>query len=243
MCRWIAASLSALCFVMAPQASAQLAINQLWVDLESGTAARADLVIRNESEDRYYISVQASEIMSPGTEQEARVEIADPEQLGLLVTPSRLIMEPGATRSIRVVSLNQDTDRDRVYRVLIRPEVGAILAPEAPAGETGVAIKLLASYDVLVIARPPQGEARVEMTRSASEAVLRNTGNSNTLLLDGRICPAGVSAQSQDDRCRALPAYRLYAGGQVVVPLNSPDESIFVREQRRFSADPRDVSF
>ncbi|RYG79680.1 MAG: hypothetical protein EON59_15855, partial [Alphaproteobacteria bacterium] len=47
-------------------ASAQLAIDRLWVDFEPGAASRSDLVIRNESADRYFITISPVEVLSAG---------------------------------------------------------------------------------------------------------------------------------------------------------------------------------
>ena len=49
-------------------AYAQLAIDRLWVDFEPGAQPRADVVIRNESADSYYISVSTVEVADPGAE-------------------------------------------------------------------------------------------------------------------------------------------------------------------------------
>jgi P pilus assembly chaperone PapD len=224
-------------------ASAQLSINRLWVDLDSGRSPRADLVIRNDSHDRYYVSVSPYEVTAPGTPQEARQEIADPDQLGLLVTPNRLILEPGATRAIRVVSLNSNLTRDRVYRVLIRPQVGAIHAEAAPADTRDVAIKILAAYEVLVVARPRDPHPEVTARRAADHVTLTNSGNSNVLLFDGRVCPAAVSDPGTDQNCRSIDATRLYAGASFDVPLQSPGEVLVFRERAAADSDPRSVRF
>jgi prepilin-type processing-associated H-X9-DG protein len=228
--------------MLAAPATAQLSINRLWVDLEPGQSPRSDLVIRNDSADRYYISVQTYEVTDPGTPQEDRRQIADPEALGLLVTPNRLILEPGATRSIRVVSLNTNLTQDRIYRVLIRPEVGTIRTDAAPTDERDVAIKLLAAYDVLVVARPPRANARITSRREADRIVISNSGNTNALLFDGHVCPQGIS-DPDDTRCHSLPATRVYAGGSFEVPLQNAGDVVIFRERETVGSDPHTVQF
>lgn len=234
---------AALAFALPAPAQAQLSINRLWVDLDSGRAPRADLVIRNDSQDRYYISVQTFEITSPGQPDEGRQEIADPEQLGLLVTPNRLVLEPGTTRAIRVVSLNQNLTQDRIYRVLIRPQIGAIHTEAAPAETRDVAIKVLAAYEVLVVARPPNPAPRVSAQRAADHVTFSNTGNSNTLLLDTHICPASVTGVEPNESCRTFPATRLYAGATLDIPLENPSEVVIVRERSSADSDPRTARY
>lgn len=224
-------------------ANAQLSINRLWVDLDAGQAARSDLVIRNDSKDRYYITVETAEILAPGTEAEERREIADPEQLGLLVTPNRMVLEPGASRAIRVVSLNQNLAQDRIYRVLIRPQVGDIQATATQGEVRDIAIKILSAYEALVVARPPNATPIVGVERLADRMVFSNTGNSNLLFLDAFICPSSVSGLSANDSCRPFPATRLYAGGKIEVPITSTDEVFIVRERRSADAEPVTVRY
>src|SRR3546814_2712942 len=119
------AALVALALGVAP-AHAQLSVDRLWVDFEPGASRRADVVVRNESPDRYYITITAAEIIQPGTKEEKRVETTDPEVLGLWVTPNRLVIDPGGMRSVRVVSLDVQLTNDRFYRVKTTPQVGDI---------------------------------------------------------------------------------------------------------------------
>ena len=189
--RKFGALLAVLATVVFPQPIfAQLAIDRLWVDLNDGQVAKSDIVLRNESEDVYYISVSPAEITDPGTENEQRTTYSDPEDLGLLVTPNRVVLRPDEMRAIRIVSLNSELDRDRIYRVNITPQIGELeFAAEAPDSR-GLALKLLAAFDVLVTVRPEDSVANLYAQRDGNLLTLGNDGNSNLLLLDGSVCPA-----------------------------------------------------
>ena len=190
LARWLSyATVAFIAFASVP-ASAQMAIDRLWVDLDSSKLARSDLVIRNEGTDRYYVTVTPSEVIDPGTPQEHRVEITDPQKLGLLVTPSRIILDPGQLRAIRIVSLDSNLTKDRIYRISITPQVGAITATTTDSQNHGLAIKLLTAFDALVTVRPGDPVEHLAAARDGTNLVLSNTGDSNILLLDGKICPA-----------------------------------------------------
>jgi P pilus assembly chaperone PapD len=226
-------------------ASAQLAVDRLWVDFGSGAPDRSDVVIRNESKDRYYISVTASEITDPGTPTEKRIEISDPDKLGILVTPNRLVVDPGGVRSIRVVSLNNALKTDRVYRIKIEPQVGEIEAgAAATGGNRGLTIKVLAAYDVLVTARPKDSKPNLTVTREASDIIIRNTGNTNTLLLDGEACPAGKgdAAGSAESKCDEIGSKRIYPGNEWAIPIKTPDTKILFKERRSIDGTPKDLT-
>lgn len=231
---------AAMLLTLPREAHAQLAVDRLWVDLDSQRTPRADILVRNESDEQYYINVQAFEIQNPGAKDEARVTKADPELLGILVTPSRMVMAPGAQRSVRVVGLDPNTAVDRVYRVLISPAVGALAAQEVPEGGRGMSIKLLTAFEVLVVARPTNAHADIVGERSAEQVIIRNTGNSNALLYDGLVCPPDAN---DEEGCASIPATRLYAGRELVVSLPSPDHVVRIRKRMRVSDNPSDLRF
>lgn len=223
-------------------ASAQLAIDRLWVDFEPGAANRSDLIIRNESADRYYITVSPVEVLSPGTADEQRVENSDPEQLGLLVSPNRLVVDPGGMRAIRVVSLNDSVTVDRVYRIRVTPQVGEIQAGDPGADARGMTVKLLTAYDVLVTVRPPKPESGITATRLGNEVTIRNAGNSNTLLFDGVAC-SPAAAQGGEESCEEIGARRLYPANEWKVTLKDPNAKLKFKERRYASSEPREVAF
>ena len=245
----------------AAPATAQLAIDRLWVDFEPGTPSRADIVIRNESADRYYITVEPSEITNAGADDEARVNEADPEKLGLLVSPNRLVVDPGGMRSIRIVSLNSNVASDRVYRVRVAPQVGEIEGVSAGEGNRGVSVKLLTAYDLLVTVRPAKPDAKLVVTRSPTEMVIRNAGNSNTLLFEGRACIAGAKpkdaaiagaadagatisvADSMPAGCSDVGARRLYPNNEWKIPLDAAVSQVRFKQRKLLSSDPKDVAF
>src|SRR3546814_4284059 len=60
-------------FAIPIPASANLSISKLWVDFKEGDQERSDLVIRNDSQDRYYVAVTVAEIVDAGTELENKI--------------------------------------------------------------------------------------------------------------------------------------------------------------------------
>lgn len=220
-------------------ARAQLAVDRLWVDFEPKATPRADVIVRNESKDRYYVTVTPSEIINPGTDKEQRVDEADPEKLGLLVTPNRLILDPGAIRSIRIVSLNADLKSDRIYRVKISPEVGEIDTPAA-GNNHAVAIKILAAYDVLVTARPRDAKAQLVTTRGSDSLVIRNDGNTNILLFDGQLC--SPAADGKTPSCEGVGAHRIYPGASWNLHTQTATDTLQAKARSFASIDPKTVT-
>lgn len=194
-------------------ARADIVLSELIVELQPGKHAREDIEIWNKDENRAYVAVEPAEIVDPGRPGQNRREEPDPEKLGLLVAPARMILEPGQRKLVRIAALGADPARERVYRVTVKPVAG-------PLSSDASGLKVLVGYDVLVLVRP--GEARPDVTgqRSGNRLALHNGGNVSVELTQGRQC------DSAGQNCRDLPGKRLYAGADwtETLPSTGPAE-------------------
>ena len=196
--RWTALGVLAAASLATP-AAADLVLNQVIVDLTPDKAPRLDIEASNTGTERIYVVADPAEIVHPGQPDEARVATPEPAALGLLVTPQKMILEPGERKLIRIASIAPRSLTERIYRVTIKPVVGDVSA-------NGTALKILVGYDVLVIVRPSVMTGTVTGQRTGNHLTLSNTGTTNVEMYDGRQCdPAGTN-------CTALSARRLYAG-------------------------------
>ena len=185
---------------------ADMVLSQVIVDLLPGKAPREDIEIWNDGDERMYVLAEPFEIRNPGLPTEERVPVAQAEGASLLVSPLRLVLEPGERRMIRIAAIGGRAESDRVYRVTIRPVAGTIESEQS-------ALKVFVGYDTLVLVRPEHVTGDVLAQRSGRMLTLRNAGNTAQELFDGRQCDA-----SGGD-CRDLPAKRLYPGASWEVEL------------------------
>jgi P pilus assembly chaperone PapD len=197
----------------ASAARADLVLSQLVVELQPGAQARQDIEIWNNAPDRSFVAVEPREIVDPSLPTQHARNDPDPEKLGLLVSPSRLILEPGQRKLVRLASLSPGSDREHVYRVTIKPVIGAVEAPES-------GLKLLVGYDVLVLVRPTHPAPDVAAVRAGRRLSFTNHGNVSVEVVDGRQC-SGSHA-----RCVELPGKRIYPGASwsVELPSDAPAE-------------------
>lgn len=193
----LAATLFALGIIGAVPAHGSIVLSQVVVDFAADGKLAQDIEVSNDDKEVAYVAVAPFEIAAPGTPEERRTAIIDPEAGGLLVTPQRLILQPGERRTVRIAAIGARGAVDRVYRVTIKPVAG-------PVSASVTAIKLLVGYDVLVVQRPATPTVRIVGSRAGETLTLRNEGNTNAELYDGKLC-AGSN-------CRAMPSKRLYAG-------------------------------
>lgn len=187
-------------------ARADIALDKTIVDFVDPRERRSDITIFNPTDETMYVVVEPAEIVAPGTPEQRRVPIVDPRAGGLLVTPGRLVLEPGAHRLVRLLRLGPPGQQERIYRVKISPVAGGL------AGQ-GIAVRVLFGFDALVMVRPSQPVTQLVGVRTGKHLVLENKGNTNTILFDGRQC------DSAGNNCRELPADRLYAGNRRTIDL------------------------
>jgi hypothetical protein len=192
-------------------AVADMSLSQVIVDLGPDQPPRDDIEVANTGPERLYVVVEPAEIMSPGQPGEHREQRHDPEQLGLLATPNRLVLEPGQRKLVRIAALAPRGERDRIYRVVIKPVVGELAAQQS-------ALRILVGYDVLVIVRPKKPVDGVTGSRSGRTLTIHNAGNTNAEIFEGRQC------DEAGKNCAELPAKRLYAGAswEQILPRDAP---------------------
>jgi P pilus assembly chaperone PapD len=189
-------------------AHAELVLSELIVDLDPGKQTREDIEVWNDSPERAYVAVEPREILDAGLPSQAVRKDSDPQKLGLLVSPSRMILEPGQRKRLRIASLLGLPEREHVYRLTVKPVVG-----EVQSSATG--LKLLVGYDVLVLVRPVRPAAKVTGRREGRRLTFGNSGNVSVEIVEGRQCDA------DGGRCADLPGKRLYPGASWTVDLQS----------------------
>lgn len=191
------------------------------VDIQSDSAGgdldTQDVNVFNNDKEVAYVQVTPKIVQNPGTPSEKQVVMANPEDLGLLVSPRKLVIPPDQFKIVRFVFTQKPAAVDRIFRVDIQPVTAGLLIPGSKQKQD-VGIKLLVGYAVLVIQRPVNAKPIISITRDGRTVTLKNTGNTNALLESGQQC------DSKGKNCQKLPVDRLYAGNtwSFTAPASSP---------------------
>jgi len=205
------AAAAAIAIGAASPAAADLVLNMVVVDLVPGQPPRADIEASNTGSERIYVVAEPAEIVNPGRPDERRVASPDPAALGLLVTPQKMILEPGERKLVRIAAIAPPARTDRIYRVTIKPVAGDVSAATS-------ALKILVGYDVLVIARPAVMTGTVTATRTGASMTLATpapptsnctrAGSAIPPARTARRCPRGGSTRARRGRSRSIPRGR-----------------------------------
>ncbi|MEM9620089.1 MAG: hypothetical protein AAF993_00475 [Pseudomonadota bacterium] len=186
-----------------------MVLSNVIVHFEPGEPTRQDVEISNTGSEPMYVEIEPAVVLSAGTAQEDRSPISDPRDAGLLVTPNKLIVPPGATKVIRLVKLGPSFS-ERIYRIAARPVAG----PLESAEQSGV--KILVGYEILAIVYPNNPQPDLQVERQGQQLVMRNNGNTNVLLREGYQC---VTPDMPKEQCTALPGKRMYPGNEWTLDL------------------------
>ena len=193
-----------LCVCFANFSQAQLAIDQIIFDFPSGAPQQSDVQLANTSDvDTLFINIEVLEVGNPGAHDETQIVADDPSKVGLIATPSRVILPPGNTRQVRLVNLFPADDGERIFRVNFTPVAGSADGNEEEAN----AVRLMVGYQALVIVRPNKTNANIIGKRVGNNLMLTNNGNTNVYLDRIRYCDS-----VKPNQCEPIVENRLYPG-------------------------------
>ena len=176
-----------------------------------------NVMVVNRSDSNAYINVTSYLVEHPGTKLEKKVHFHDPSKLGLLVSPSKLIIPPRQHRMLRIMQLSKHLTKDKIYRVVVAPVPNALI-PVGPKAvhDHRIGIRVLVAYGILVTARPEHINRNLVIQRHGKTLLIENKGNTNVVVTGGQQCA--------NQHCFNLPRRRMYVGNrwQVKLPFNKP---------------------
>ncbi len=191
--------ITALAFT-ALSAFAGISVDRSIMEFEPDGEYFTDISVYNSEKTKAYVAVSVFEVVNPGQKNEAKQPLTDPDKALLIATPSRMVLEPGQASPVRVLNLDEDQNDERIYRILVEPVSGRL------KGDVD-GVKVLVSYEMLVIVRPQNPVIKVLAQRSGTNITFYNNGNTSVYLESGRQC-----SPNKADDCKELSGTRLYKG-------------------------------
>jgi len=193
-------------------ALAQIAVNRSVIEFTADEPVQ-DIEIKNTGDFRIYLDLNVAEIINPERSEPNRVELDDPRTAAVLVSPSQLMLPPGARKRVRVILRDKINSLDRVFRLSVKPYTGKVKVNTTTGDDKQSAIKVLIGYDLLLLARPRNLNPDLQVTRTDNSIEFVNRGNTNVLLRNIKQCNA------DNTECIDLQPNRLYAGEKYTLDL------------------------
>lgn len=201
--------------LLSANATAQISINRSVIEFAADEKVQ-DIEILNTGDFKIYLDMKVAEIINPETETPIRQELTDPRTAAVLVSPAQVLIPPGQRKRVRIIMRQAATDKDKVYRMAVKPYTGKLKISSNDSDKKSSAIKVLVGYDLLLLSRPEKKDSTIEVTRTDSNIQFINRGNTNVLLR--KI----VQCDSADTECLDLQPNRLYAGEKYSIELPKP---------------------
>lgn len=199
--------------LIAPPVFAGMSLDKIIVYLDDSPNARDDIVVSNPDDETLYLQTEIYRVENPGLPDEKRVRVVDPKEFKLLVSPAKAVLASGEQKRFRLMSLERDLEREKVYRVTFKPVVGDIKTDRT-------ALKILVAYQALVFVQPQGGDYELELRENDGGWELKNTGNINVEISRVQHCLSEVGCEPLELKGRlyagtSLPIERPLTGGRL----------------------------
>lgn len=222
MAKWImdkmfTALLGLLMVGVVTSAAANILVSPTIINFLPNQLPRQDVVVMNQGDTNAYIEVTPYRVDRPGTANEKKIQIHNPKELGLLVSPNKLIIPPKQHRVLRIIQLSQSLKEDEIYRITVAPIPNKLLPVETKdINDRKMGVRVVLAYGILAIVRPEQMRPQLLVKRQGKNLLIENKGNTNIVIVGGEQC--------LNDNCFQLPSRRIYAGNrwEVGLPFNQP---------------------
>lgn len=131
--------------------------------------------LHSKSDKVQYIKVNVTQIQRPGTPDEHESPLSPADALGIVVSPQRTVLAPGASRTIRIIAQAIPSE-ETVYRVYFEPVAAPGLADEDDSEPDGVQPKIGVNliWGALVRVLPDDRRTSLKLQPKSNE--LRNDG-------------------------------------------------------------------
>ena len=195
--------------------AAGIILDRSIVDFSSTEPPRHDVTVINQGDEIAYVKVEVLEVLNPGTENEERNVVNNPEKIQFVASPSKLAIPAGGRKQVRLVNLAPPGE-EKIFRVNFTP----VLPPLEESAE-GLGVKFVVAYQVLALVHPAHPTELLEIKRDPKSIRFHNRGNTYALISSVRQCDE-VGENCRDD----LGSKRLYAGNELVIPLPYADTPV-----------------
>ena len=193
--------LSGLLLLLSSPARADFAMSEMIIDFGPTAPRQHDVEIISRGDDVQYIATETIVLDNPGLPNEKRLTVTDPQKSGLMVTPNKLVLPPGARKIMRLLLLKPQGEQDQIYRLVVKPVIQGIDAPKQQ-----FAIKVLVGYEAIIIVRPKNPKIDLVAKRKGNSLTITNNGNTNANIEYGKQCDA------LESNCKNVNVTRIYAG-------------------------------
>ncbi len=187
-----------------------LEVSPMLMYFHAGTNVQ-DITVSNTDQAVEYASVVPVYLPNMGlsTAKPVAFDGTNPQTFGLMISPTKMALQPGTARKVRVVNLLNNVPADRVYTLTIS-NINPTQTVVSEANGSSAQMSMSYGYQIKVFVLPANPLPVVSAKRNGTSVTITNTGNSYISLRSGQLC------DSSGDHCKPLSSdldyHVLYAG-------------------------------
>ncbi len=175
--------------IFTPRTYADIALSEVILDFNESSELRKDIWVTNHGNSKSFVEISPYLILNPGEDPVQKEPVSDPRKSEIVVTPNKMILEPGQKKAIRVLLKKFSRKEEKIYRINVVPKVGNVkLKGRAKEGEIRTGVKVIVGYDVLTILRPDNPKKDYSLNISGKNLEVRNKGNVSILVDEVHQC-------------------------------------------------------
>ncbi len=175
-------------------ASANFMVYPISKDIQSGGSET--IKVFSKSKDVQYIKIYTKRVINPGTKEEQEVDIKNWDG-GLIVTPAKVVLPAGASKSIRLTEINKK-EQEEVYRVYfesVKPGQQDDIEEKNGRVNTDLSVNII--YAALIRTSPENPQRKLDVSIESNNVWIKNTGNIRLGIKDVFLC----DTTSINDKC------------------------------------------
>jgi len=156
----------------------------------NATDSYQDLKISNTGTTIQYVKIVPTLVVVEKNKVK-QIKIKDPEKMGLLITPSKLVLPPKQSKYVRVVLTRPAGAVERDYIIDVTPVIGRIIYPKIAGNNSKhsqVAMKIIIAYGVMTIVNPKVPHLNIVVKRNKKTITVKNSGNEGVVLRAAKQC-------------------------------------------------------
>ena len=187
-----------------------LSVSPMLVYFHAGTNVQ-DITVENADNVVEYAAVTPLYFQNMGASSMKSVPFdgLNPQSFGLMVSPTKLALQPNTARKIRVVNLINNVPQDRVYTLTVS-NINPATELVATDHGSNAQLKMSYGYNIRVFVLPANPLPVVSAKRNGLNVTITNTGNSYISLRSGQLC--NTSGRDCKPLSHELDYHVLYAG-------------------------------
>lgn len=197
---------SLLILCISPAILAGIAVSPVLLVLDGDHRSGDFSVINQDPQKIAYVAITVNQAQKPDTPQTKAAPLNDPRKTGLLISPAKLALPPGGTRTVRVSLMRPPQEHEQRYMLTVAPQEGELTMVKSNSGEDiRAAVHMIVAYGVQIVVPPIHTNTKLLLTRSGREITATNQGNTIITLHGSQQCASPNQCEKFEGRYELAP--------------------------------------